>query len=256
MVRLNKIMTKGKSLLLAYDQGLEHGPKDFNKKSINPSYILQIAKKGKFNAVILQKGVAERYYKKQVPLVLKLNGKTNLLKGEPVSLQICSVKEAIKLGASAVGYTIYVGSRFEADMFREFGKIEEEALKYKLPVIAWMYPRGKSVKRVTADKIEYAARVGLELGADFVKVKYTGSVSSFKKVVEAAGKCKVLCLGGLKMSDRKVLELARGAMDAGAVGMAIGRNVWQHKKPLKMARALRKIIFENKSVKEALRALK
>ena len=249
-------MTNGKALFLAYDQGLEHGPSDFNDKNVDPNYVLDIAKKGKFNGIILHKGVVEKYYKKQLPLILKLNGKTNILKGEPVSLQVCSVKEAIKLGASAVGYTIYVGSRFEADMFKEFGKIEEEALKYGLPVIAWMYPRGKSVKRITAESIEYAARVGLELGSDFVKVKYTGSISSFRKVVEAAGKCKVLCLGGSKMSDRKVLELARNAIDAGAVGMAIGRNVWQHRKPLKMARALRKIIFENKSVKDALKILK
>ena len=106
-------------MILAYDQGLEHGPTDFNDKNIDPSYIIEIANKGKFNGLVLQKGIAEKYYRGKVPLILKLNGKTNLLKGEPIAKQLCSVKEAIELGAKAVGYTIYVGSIHEPEMFKE-----------------------------------------------------------------------------------------------------------------------------------------
>ncbi|MEA3378658.1 MAG: fructose-bisphosphate aldolase, partial [Nanoarchaeota archaeon] len=78
-------MKKGKSLLLAYDQGLEHGPTDFNDKNIDPDYIMDIAIKGKFNGIILQKGIAEKYYQGKIPLILKLNGKTKFLKGDPLS---------------------------------------------------------------------------------------------------------------------------------------------------------------------------
>jgi class I fructose-bisphosphate aldolase len=98
---LQKLLTKGKAIFLAYDQGLEHGPTDFNDKNVDPLYIIDIAKKGKFNAVIFQKGIAEKYNneikKTKIPLIVKLNGKTNLRKGEPISAQNCSVEEAINL---------------------------------------------------------------------------------------------------------------------------------------------------------------
>jgi len=258
-IKIEYISKNGRTLLLAYDHGIEHGPVDFNKKTIDPYYVLDIAKKGGFTGIILQKGVAEKYYGekyKKVPLILKLNGKTNIYKGEPVSLQICSVKEAVDIGAKAVGYTIYIGSEFESKMLHEFGKIEEEAHDHGLPVIVWMYPRGKAVKTLDAKKIAYAARVGLEIGADFIKVKYTGSIESFKNVVRAAGKCGVLCLGGERMSESKILKTAHDCLEAGAVGMAVGRNIWQHKEPVKMARALGTVVLKNKTAKEALKILK
>jgi class I fructose-bisphosphate aldolase len=258
-VDVSRITDNGKTLLLAYDHGLEHGPSDFEDKSVDPAYVLNIAKEAGFNGIILQKGVAEKYYTdayKDVPLIVKLNGKTNLYKGEPISEQVCSVEEAKELGAAAVGYTIYIGSAFESKMFEEFGKIDEEANDLGLPVILWAYPRGKSVKKVTPKLVAYAARVGLELGADFVKVKYTGSVNSFSKVVQDAGKCRVLCLGGSKTSDRRFLQLAKNALSAGAVGMAVGRNVWQHKEPLKISAALKAVVFDGKSVDQAIKFLK
>lgn len=257
-VKISRITTNGKSLVLAYDHGLEHGPTDFSGKSVDPSYILDIAKKGGYNGVILQKGVAEKYYnrKSHVPLIVKLNGKTNIYKGEPVSEQVCSVKEAAGIGAAAVGYTIYIGSAFEPRMFEEFGKIEEEAHRLGMPVIAWLYPRGKAVKKVTPELVAYAARVGLELGADFAKVIYTGSVGSFRNVVKSAGKCKVLCLGGRVVGDREFLELAHDVMAAGSAGMAVGRNIWQHRDPMKITKALKKIIFEGANVEKAMKSVK
>ncbi len=256
-IKFGRIIEKGKSLLLAYDQGLEHGPTDFNDKNVDPSYILKIAKKGKYNGIILQKGIAEKYYNKEAPLILKLNGKTNLIKGDPVSTQLCSVKEAINLGAKAVGYTLYVGSIHEAKMFRDFSKIQKEAHDYKLPVIAWMYPRGKAIKNENSEKIlAYAARIGLELGADLIKIKYSGDINSFKWVVKSAGKAKVLVAGGPKLSKRGVLKEAHSAIKSGAISMAVGRNVWQYKEPLKMTKALKEIIFNNKKIESALKILK
>lgn len=242
---IKKLLKNGRTLMLAYDQGLEHGPSDFSDKNADPEFILEIAKKAKLSAIILQKGIAEKYYdkKKDVPLIIKLNGKTNLVQGEPISRQICSVQEAVELGAVAVGYTIYLGSAHESEMLQEFGKIEEEAHKNNLAVIAWMYPRGGSIKELTPNLIEYAARVGLEIGADFVKIKYTGNIKSFSKVVKEAGKCKVLALGGSKKDESHLLKEAREIMKTGATGMAIGRNIWQSKEPIKIAKELKKIII-------------
>lgn len=249
-IKINKIMKNGKAMFLAYDQGLEHGPSsDFNDKNVDPLYILDIAKKGKFNAVVFQKGIVEKYLKEikksKVPLIIKLNGKTSLSGGEPISRQICSVKEAVELGASAVGYTIYIGSEHESEMMQEFDKIEEEAHEKGIPVVAWIYPRGKSIKdENTRVMMAYATRVGLEIGADIVKIRYNGNADDLKWAVKAAGRCKVVVAGGLKVEDDKFVESAKEVMKTEVAGIAVGRNVWQSKEPVKLAGKLRKIILK------------
>ncbi len=248
MVDLSKITKDGKALFLAYDQGMEHGPTDFNDDSIDPNYILSIGLEGDFNAIIFQKGVAEKYYDpvlhNEIPLIVKLNGKTNLLHEEPYSPLLATVEEAITLGASAVGYTIYVGSKHEAQMFSEFAEIERQAHAKHLPVVVWMYPRGKSIEgRDEKELAAYAARVGLELGADVVKIKYPGSLEAMKQVVKAAGKTLVVASGGEKTEETTFLSMAKTVMEAGAAGLAVGRNVWQAKDPLGVTEKLKKIVF-------------
>lgn len=249
---LEKIANKGKFLFLAYDHGLEHGPRDFDDKSIDPEYILKIALEGGYSGVILQKGVAEKYYskspfRKKIPLILKLNGKTRIYQGEPYSAQECSVSFARKLGAFAVGYTIYIGSKYENKMISEFGRIVEDAHLNKVPVIAWVYPRGEAVNsEKDPELVAWAARVGLELGADMVKVKYTGSPGTFKQVVRAAGKVKVVVAGGEKKSEVEFLKEVKEIMESGAVGIAVGRNIWQRKNPLEVTKKVKEIIFQQK----------
>lgn len=255
---LSKITKNGKALFLAYDQGFEHGPADFNEENIDPEKILEIADSGYceasssayFTGVILQKGTAEKYYwkkKYRVPLIVKLNGKTNLVKDvDPYSPQVCSVEEAISYGAKAVGYTIYIGSEFEPMMTQEFGRIEQEAEEADIPVIAWMYPRGKNVPDENDPKlVAYAARVGLELGADIVKIRYTGDIASFKWAVASAGKTKVVVMGGSKMAEESFLKMVQDCLEAGAIGMAVGRNVWQSPNPLEIAGKIADIIFRS-----------
>ncbi len=251
-MNLDKITREDKALFLAYDQGLEHGPTDFNDENVDPGRVLEIAESGYFTGVIFQKGVAEKYYASagsaqvhKVPLIVKLNGKTNLVKdGDPYSPQVCSVAEALSYGASAVGYTIYIGSEFEPQMIKEFGQIEQEAEEFGLPVIAWMYPRGRNVKdEKSPDTIAYAARVGLELGADIVKIRYTGDPKSFRWVVQSAGETKVVVMGGSKEDEQTFLEKTKIVMEQGAIGLAVGRNVWQSDKPLEIAEKISKIIW-------------
>jgi len=257
--KINRLLTKGKSIFLAMDQGLEHGPKDFNIDTINSENIIDIAIKGKYNGIILQKGIAEKYfenYKQKIPLIIKLNGKTNILKGEPYSAQNCSVKRAISLGAAAVGYTIYLGSSHEAVMFKEFGAIEEEAHDYGIPVIAWMYPRGSSIQdELNTDILAYAARVGLELGADFIKMKYNNDFEGYKWIIKCAGRARVLVAGGEKTTPENFLKEAYDVIKAGAAGMAVGRNVWQSEDPIGVTNALKSIIFEEKTPEEAIKYL-
>jgi fructose-bisphosphate aldolase, class I len=246
--RLSRIVKRGKILLLAMDQGLEHGPKDFNEKNIDPDFVLDIAAKGGFTGMALQKGVAYHYfehYAGKVPLVLKLNGRSSLVpKDEIYSSPVATVKEAVKLGADAIGYTLYVGSPSEAQMFHEFGMIRAECEEYGMPSIVWAYPRGKYVaNEKDPATVAYAARCALELGADIVKVNYTGDAASFKQVVNAAQKCKVISSGGSKETYEEFMQKAHDVLSAGAAGFAIGRNVWQHDDPMKMAEGIRKAVF-------------
>jgi len=241
---------KGRGLLLAYDHGFEHGPVDFDGQSIDPTFIMEIADSGFFTGVVLQKGVAEKYYdpqKHQVPLILKLNGKTAFHKDEePYSPQICSVAEAADLGAAAVGYTIYVASEKETDMMKEFSQIEEQAHDKNLAVIGWMYPRGSHVPDDTDPQVlAYAARLGLELGADAIKIKYTGDPESFSWVVQAAGRTQVFVVGGSKTSQGQLIQQTQEILSVGAAGWAIGRNIWQAKHPLAIAERLATLVYSH-----------
>ncbi len=248
MISLKKISHKGKFLFLAYDQGLEHGPTDFNDKNVDPLYIIDIAKKGKYTGIVFQKGIAEKYQKEirksKIPLILKLNGKTSLVKGDPISEELCTVKEAKKLGASAIGYTIYIGSIHEAEMLEDFEKIQKEAHEKGLPVIVWIYPRGKGIKGKSEKQLmAYACRVGLEIGADIVKIQPVGNLNELKWAVKSAGKVKVVAAGGLKKGEKDLLKQVKEYILAGFSGMAIGRNVWQSKNPLEITKKIKKVIW-------------
>ncbi|MBI2832280.1 MAG: aldolase [Chloroflexi bacterium] len=267
-------MPGGKAMILAFDQGFEHGPRDFlgHPESRDFEYILNIAEKGGFTAIVAHAGLAEKYRfqirKSGVPLILKLNGKSELYAGDdPYSPRLYSVEDAITLGATAVGYTVYSGSKYEDQMNIEFAGIIREAHKNGLPAIGWMYPRGKSlsdektsVKTIkmgreekaksnleideTPSIVAYGARIGMELGADIVKVKYTGSVESFKWVVQSAFPTNVVMSGGpMTKTDEDFLSMVKNVIAAGATGIAVGRNVWQRKDPLSISAKLRKVIL-------------
>ncbi|MBI2267854.1 MAG: aldolase [Candidatus Blackburnbacteria bacterium] len=244
-------------MLLAYDHGYEHGPADFDERSVDPAWIMNIADSGYFTGVVCQKGIAARYYDKnkhKVPLIVKLNGKTPFhqeASEEPVSVQNCTVDEALELGATGVGFTIYVGSEFENQMIKEFAKVEREAHEKGLIVIAWMYPRGGHISSDTSpDILSYCARLGLELNSDAIKIKYTGDIDSFRGVVRAAGNTKVFVVGGPKVDiPNDLYRTAYDTLEAGAVGLAIGRNVWQAKNPLEVARRLAGIVYGNEAIK-------
>jgi len=244
---LDPITKEGKALYLAYDHGLEHGPTDFNDQNVDPEFILKLAVRGQYQAIVLQKGIAEKYYapyKDKIPLILKLNGKTALEGGEPYSPMICTVQEAQELGALAVGATVYIGSLHEPKMLEDFAKIVYEAHHNNLPVIGWMYPRGEKILDDSDPAIlAYSARVGLELGADMIKIKYSGDKKSFSWIVKSAGKVKVVAAGGLKRNEADFFQQVKDIMAAGAKGLAVGRNVWQRANPLVITEKLKKIIW-------------
>lgn len=260
-IRLSRLLYEhgpgdGTMLLLPIDQGLEHGPRDFfaNPDSVDPEYQLRLASEGGYSGIVLHIGLAQKYmrqYAGRVPLVLKLNGKTEIPSDKAAfSPQTASVEDAVRLGADAVGYTLYVGSPAQGEDFVQFAGIREEAERFGMPVIVWAYPRGEAIEakggRDSLYAIDYAARVANELGADVVKVnmpKYDeaavtqsprpydtlklSTLEAVRKVVTSAGKTMVLISGGEKMGEEDIVEKARISMDAGCTGLIFGRNIWQ-----------------------------
>jgi fructose-bisphosphate aldolase, class I len=245
----------GTLLVLPIDQGLEHGPVDFfpNPDALDPDYQFRLAREGKFSAIAVHIGLAEKYYPAyagEIPLILKLNGKT----GVPSDAQAFSgltgtVEDAVRLGADAVGYTVYVGSPAQDRDFDQVHRVRADCDRYGMPLIVWAYPRGEAIAKKGGKEslyaVDYAARVALELGADVVKVNYPvasekdkespapystlqlSPEAAFHKVVLSAGRALVLVSGGEKVGDGDLLIKVRSSMDAGATGIIFGRNLWQ-----------------------------
>ncbi|MGZ4590115.1 MAG: class I fructose-bisphosphate aldolase [Actinomycetes bacterium] len=273
--RLQRILfqhgvANGTALFLPYDQGLEHGPRDFfvNPRSSDPRYILRLAVEGGFNGVVLQIGLAEKFfweYAGEVPLVLKLNGKTDIPPDDAALSSVhASVEEAVRLGADAVGYTLYVGSPAYDEDFRQYRMVRQEATRLGMPLIVWAYPRGSAIAAKGGNDsfyaVDYAARTASELGADVVKLNFPhpdkrGSGHSeydadvptqqaIDAVVRSANRTLVLVSGGSWASDDVMLEKARESMEAGATGLIFGRNVWQreHDESMRLVDQLRAIL--------------
>jgi class I fructose-bisphosphate aldolase len=249
---------EGKALILAYDHGLEHGPVDFepNPETADPERVFDLGTHDAVTAVAVQKGIAEACYpdyEDEVTLLLKVNGTSNLWMGEPDSAVNCTPGYAAELGADAVGFTVYGGSNHEIEMVEEFREVQEGARDHDMGVVMWAYPRGQGLRNAADDEtIAYSARVGLELGADIAKVKYPGSGEAMAETCRMAGPTRVVMSGGSKTDDRDFLETVETAMDAGASGLAVGRNVFQRDNPEAILDALELVVFEGATADEAL----
>jgi class I fructose-bisphosphate aldolase len=263
-------LRNGTALFLPYDQGLEHGPRDFfaNPAATDPRYIIKLALEGGFNGIAIQIGLAEKFYWEyagEVPLVLKLNGKTDIPPdAEALSPVHASVADAVRLGADAVGYTMYVGTPAAEADFAQYRRVREDAVRLGMPLIVWAYPRGSAIEakggKDSFYAVDYAARVASELGADVVKVNFprpekrTGVKDAYQgefspqraidAVVRSAGRTLLLVSGGERAGDEAMLEKARMAMEAGATGLIFGRNVWQreHDESLRFAARLQEVL--------------
>jgi fructose-bisphosphate aldolase, class I len=263
-------LKNGTALFLPYDQGLEHGPRDFfaNPAASDPSYIIQLGIEGGFNGIAIQIGLAEKFYwdyAGELPLILKLNGKTEIPPDdEALSPVHGTVEEAVRLGADAVGYTMYVGTPVQDRDFEQYRTVRADARRLGMPLIVWAYPRGSAIDakggKDSFYAVDYAARTASELGADVVKVNFphpekrTGVKREYDRefsaqeaidaVVRSANRTLVLISGGEKAGDEAMLEKARESMEAGATGLIFGRNVWQreHDESLKFVSQLQEIL--------------
>ncbi len=254
-IRLERIMdrTTGKTVIIPMDHGITLGPLagliDM-KKTINA------VATGGANAIVIHKGLVEAGHRRSgrdLGLIIHLSASTCMAPDPNCKVLVCTVEEAIKLGADAVSIHVNIGAEDEKTMLRDLGRVAKDAADWGMPLLAMMYMRGPKVKNAfDVNVVKHAARVGAELGADIVKVPYTGSPETFREVVEGCF-VPVVIAGGEKMdTDRDILEMVKGSLLAGGAGVSIGRNAFQHRDPEKIVRAISKLVHNDSSVEEGL----
>jgi len=254
-IRMQRISdrTSGKMLIVPIDHGISDGPIEglINVKET----VSTIAESGA-NGIIMHKGLVGVGFRRSgtdVGLIVHLSAGTSLSPDPLNKVIVTTVEEAVALGADAISIHINVGAVDTARMMVEAGEVVRDCKRLGMPLLMMMYPRGEKIKNEKdVSVVKVAARIGAELGADIVKTNYTGSKESFKEVVDGCT-VPVIIAGGCKGSDKEVLQMIRDAMDAGAAGVAMGRNAFQHKEPKKIIKAVSLILHKNYSVEDAMK---
>lgn len=279
MMMTGRTAGSGKMVILPVDQGFEHGPaRSFapNASGYDARYHFELALASGCSAYAAPFGALSacaRDFAGRIPTILKVNNSDSLLKGEdPCPAVTSTVKDAIELGASAIGYTIYPGSSFRNEMYEQIQELSQEARSVGLPTVIWSYPRGSGLSKegeTAIDVVAYAAHVACQLGAHVVKVKPpTAHIeqAEAKKAYEKAGipvatleerirhvvqscfngRRIVIFSGGATKGESEVLEEIKGIAQGGAFGSIMGRNAFQreHGEAVKLLNRIQDIFVE------------
>ncbi len=257
-IRMQRIIDRnsGRTVIVPMDHGVTLGPMPGlvdMQKTINAMAI------GGANAIVIHKGLVEAGHRqrgKDVGLIIHLSASTCMAPDPNCKVMVCTVEEAIKLGADAVSIHVNLGAEDEKSMLQDLGRVAREATEWGMPLLAMMYTRGQKIKDgFGVDVVKHAARVGAELGADIVKVNYTGSAESFHEVV-AGCFVPVVIAGGEKMeTDRDIMEMVIGAVAAGGAGVSIGRNAFQHNNPERIVRVISKLVHNGHTIEDGLKEM-
>jgi fructose-bisphosphate aldolase/2-amino-3,7-dideoxy-D-threo-hept-6-ulosonate synthase len=257
-IRIERIMHRESRniVLIPMDHGISDGP---IKGLIDVADSINKVADGGADAILMQKGIVKhghRGYGHDVGLIVHMSASTILGPDPNNKVLACTVEEVMKMGADAVSIHVNVGSETEAEQLQQLGSVAEQCTYWGMPLLAMMYPRGKNIKDPHDPKlVAHAARIGAELGADIIKTVYTGDPDSFRDVVNGCPVPIVIAGGPKTNTDEEFLQMIKGAMEGGARGVAIGRNVFQHENPTKITKAITEIVHHNKTVEEALEKL-
>lgn len=257
-VRLERIFNRNtqRTIIVPLDHGVTVGPiyglVDF-KGTVN-----RVADGGA-NAVLMHKGLprcTHRGYGRDIGLIIHLSASTALSPFPNAKTLVGDVEDAIRLGADAVSLHVNLGDETEAKMLEDLGRIASSAASWGVPVLAMMYARGPKIENQYDPEIVcHCARVAQELGADVIKVNYTGSIESFSRVVDACCVPVVIAGGEVMESTRDVLKMAHDSIQAGGAGLSVGRNIFQHENPTLLVQALNGIVHEDWDVEQGMEHL-
>jgi len=258
-IRMERIINRrtGNAVIVPMDHGISVGPID---GIVNMKEAVNAVSGGGATAVLMQKGLIPYGHRTEghdLGLILHLSASTNIGSTSDSKVLVATVEEAIKLGADAVSIHVNLGAESEPQMLSDLGKVSRDCSEWGMPLFVMSYARGPSVKDpFDAATVAHCARVATELGADLIKVSYTGDIDTFRDVVKGA-LAPVLIAGGPKMdSDMDILNMVHDSMEAGGKGVSVGRNIFQHKCPKSMTEAISGIVLGGLSVKEAAKLLK
>jgi fructose-bisphosphate aldolase / 2-amino-3,7-dideoxy-D-threo-hept-6-ulosonate synthase len=244
-IRMERIMDRksGKMVIIPLDHGVTVGPIQGLESIVE---VVDDVARGGADAVLMHKGMVgrgHRGYGQDIGLIIHLNAGSSVAPDPNNKILVTTVKEAVRLGADAVSIHVNVGSDKEHRMLHDLGMVAEECNEYGMPLLAMMYPRGHDIKNPHEVKyVKHVARLGSELGADIIKTLYTGDKKTFKEVI-AGCPVPIVIAGGPKMdSEAELLKMVEDAMECGAGGISIGRNVFQAKDRLNLTRKLCDIV--------------
>ncbi|WP_045215656.1 2-amino-3,7-dideoxy-D-threo-hept-6-ulosonate synthase [Desulfonatronovibrio magnus] len=257
-LRLERIFNRntGRTIIVPLDHGVTVGP--ISGLVDLRDTVGKIAEGGA-NAVVMHKGLARCGHRGEgsdVGLILHLSASTSISPYPNAKTLVGSVEDAIKLGADAVSVHVNLGDESERDMLRDMGMIASRASDWGMPLLAMVYARGPKVKdEYDVDVVAHCARVGEELGADVVKVPYTGDMDTFTKVVEAC--CiPVVIAGGPKLENgRDLVQMVYDAVASGGAGLSIGRNIFQHDNPSLLIKTLNQVVHNDLEIEDAMEML-
>ncbi|MHA1733353.1 MAG: 2-amino-3,7-dideoxy-D-threo-hept-6-ulosonate synthase [Promethearchaeota archaeon] len=259
-IRLERIFNRksGRTIVIPMDHGLTVG--------VIPGLedlaaIVDKVARGGASAVLEHAGMAQAGHRgsrgikgPDVGLIVHLSGSTILSRDPNHKVLVCSVTDALKMGADAVSVHVNIGADDEPEMLESIGFVSSECREWGMPLLAMMYPRGDKIKDENAPEVvNVAARAGAELGADIVKTNYTGDIDTFKEIVRGIP-VPVIIAGGPKMDTTKdVLQMIYESVQAGGSGVAMGRNVFQARDPEVMVRCIAKVVHEGYTVEEVIK---
>jgi DhnA family fructose-bisphosphate aldolase class Ia len=252
--RLNRIFKPdGKAFIVAFDHGMLDGPA---KGMEQPGAVLEQIVAGGADGILTTYGTATRFARELAPigLILRMDGGGTVLGELGPGAQFYGIEDAVRLGADAVVVSAFPGAENEAESLEILARVISEAHHWGIPVMGEMVPGGfDSPDHLrTVDSIAIAARIGAELGADWVKVPYA---EGFDRVAETCYVPAVILGGAKRGSEQEMLQKIRTALDSGARGVAIGRNIFQAENPHSMVAAIAALIHDNVPIKEALAIL-
>ena len=262
-VRLQRIINRntGRTIIVPMDHGLTAGPMPGLDKLHDT--VSKIAEGGA-DCVVMHKGAVGKGFRpsggpsidSDIGLMLHLSGGTSLATDCNEKTLVASVEDALRLGADAVSVHVNIGNNAEARMLADLGHISSKAAEWGMPVMAMVYARGPQIKDEYDPKmVALAARVGMELGADLVKVAYTGDIKSFASVVNGCG-IPVVIAGGPKLnSTEDFLRMVDESLEAGGAGLSVGRNIFQHRCMTDLVRVLSDLTHRDLPLKDAIRIM-
>ncbi len=257
MIRLERIINRntGKTIIVPMDHGVSSGPIE---GIVDIKSAVSDVAEGGADAVVLHKGMVKAGHRgkgKDIGLIIHMSASTDWAPTKNDKVLVCTVEEAIRLGADAVSIHVNIGADLERDMLKDLGFVSRVCEEWGMPLLAMVYGRGKDMNQYDPKVVAHCTRLGAELGADIVKVPYTGDPETFTRAVEGCP-IPVVIAGGPKMkTEREVLEMVYGAIRAGARGLSVGRNIFQAKDRVRMVRALYHMVHEGGDVESAMRIL-